>query len=87
MKVSEFYLAGRNDDLQLVDCWLPSFSLNEIDRIEPNGSTALNAVSCNGHTKIVRLLLKKEASRQQMSIFDVTPVGAAKTPEIKQFFH
>ncbi|CAF3960268.1 unnamed protein product [Rotaria magnacalcarata] len=87
MDVSEFYRACQDGDIPLVEWLLPSFSLADVDRIEPNGSTALHAASSNGHPEVIRLLLEKGASRQQLNIFNITPANVAKTSEIKQLFH
>lgn len=85
--VSELYLACRNDDVVKVKQLLSHLTLEEIDRIEPNGSTALHAASYFGHIEIVRLLLEKGASRRQKNKNGVTPADEAKTFEMAQLFN
>ena len=87
MTTSEFYLACRNGDVTKVEQLLSHMTIEEIDRTEPNGSTALHAASFNGHTEIVRLLLKKGASRRQKNKYNATPADEAKTLEIAQLFN
>lgn len=62
---TEFYLACSNGDITKVKQFLPHLTLEEIDHIDPNDSTALHAASYFGHVEIARLLLKKGASRRQ----------------------
>jgi hypothetical protein len=86
MSVSEFYYACRNGDAAKVKTLLSTMFTTDIDRIEPNGSTALHAAAYFGHTDIVRLLLDKDASRNQKNKYGKTPEEEAKTPEIAQLF-
>jgi ankyrin repeat protein len=86
MSMSEFYYACRSGDVAKVKTLLSSMSTTDIDRIEPNSSTALHAAAYFGHTDIVRLLLDKGASRSQKNKYDKTPEEEAKTPEIAQLF-
>jgi len=86
MDASEFFYACSNGDLALVQWLLPTFSVSEIDRLEPNGNTALHAACANGHTEIVRLLLRKGAARHLKDVFNSTPTDVATNPEIKQLF-
>ncbi len=44
-KLSEFYLACRNGDLDTVQHLLPNMSDEQKNRIESNGSTALHAAT------------------------------------------
>ena len=59
-------------------------SIEEINRIEPNGSTALHVASYRGHEKIVELLLEKGASHSIVNIYKNTPLDEAKTERIKK---
>ena len=86
MSVSEFYYACRNGDVTKVKTLLPTLSTTEIDRMEPNGSTALHAAAYSGHIDIVHLLLDKGASTSQKNKYDKIPEKEAKTPEIAQLF-
>ncbi|CAF1277641.1 unnamed protein product [Rotaria magnacalcarata] len=86
MDASEFFYACSNGDLALVQWLLPTLPLAEIDRLEPNGNTALHAACANGHTEIVRLLLRKGAASHLKDVFNSTPTDVATNPEIKQLF-
>jgi hypothetical protein len=61
-------------------------TIDEINRLEPNGSTALHAASYRGHAKIVELLLQAGAWRSIKNLYQLKPVQEAKTEEIKQLF-
>lgn len=87
MNASEFYHACRNGELAKVQSLLESMSKDEIDRMEPNGSTALHAAAYYGHGDIVRVLLEKGAARKQNNKYGKTPEQEAKTPDIVQIFH
>jgi hypothetical protein len=87
MNTSELYLACHNGDVTKVKQLLPHLTLEEIDHVESNGSTALHAASYGGHIEIVRLLLEKGASRRQKNKYGVTPADEAKTFEIAQLFN
>jgi len=87
MEVSQLYIACRNGELTKVKELLPQLTLDDIDREEPNQSTALHAASYYGHTDIVRLLLERGASRQQKNKFGNTPADEAKTIEIAYLFN
>jgi hypothetical protein len=71
----------------LVEHDLERMSLEEINKIEPNGSTALHVASYLGHEKIVELLLEKGASHSVVNKYRYTPLDEAKTEKIKQLFH
>ncbi|UJR18542.1 hypothetical protein I4U23_005449 [Adineta vaga] len=86
MDASEFFYACSNGDVAIVQWLLPTFSLAEIDHLEPNGTTALHAACANGHTEIVRLLLEKGAARHLKDVFNSTANEVATIPEIKQLF-
>ncbi|CAF1335327.1 unnamed protein product [Adineta steineri] len=59
-------------------------SLEEVNRIEPNGSTAFHVAAYRGHEKIVELLLRKGASYSTVNRYNATPLDEAKTDKIKQ---
>ncbi|CAF2810804.1 unnamed protein product [Rotaria sp. Silwood2] len=73
---SAFYRACCDGDLSIVKQLLPTLSLEEINRIEPNDSTALHAASHYGHYEIVELLRKKGA----------IPCDEASSPKIQEPF-
>jgi hypothetical protein len=58
-------------------------SVEEINQMEPNGSTALHVASYKGHEKIVELLLEKGASHSILNRYKNTPLEEAKTERIR----
>ncbi|CAF1119092.1 unnamed protein product [Didymodactylos carnosus] len=83
---SEFYLSCRNNKIEKVKEYLTTITEDEINRLEPNGSTALHAASYNGHDDIVRLLLDKGASTTLKNRYGYTAEQEAKTDTIKELF-
>ncbi|UJR19989.1 hypothetical protein I4U23_023123 [Adineta vaga] len=84
---SEFYLACRNNNVNRARQLLEDMSLDEIDRIEPNGSTALHVACYYGHREIVDLLLKAGADRAINNTFNCLPFDEAKDGRIKELFY
>lgn len=70
--------------MELVKKYLKRLSLKEINKMEPNGSTALHVAAYRGHEDIVQLLLKKGASCTIVNKYENTPLDEAKTNKIKQ---
>jgi hypothetical protein len=85
-KPSKFYMACRNNEIDTVISMLPTVTLEEINQIEPNGSTALHAAAYYGNEEIIELLLLKGAARMIKNKHDCTPYQEAKTEEIKKLF-
>jgi len=84
---SAFYQACRNGDTDQVQKLLPSMSLDEINKIEFNGSTALHAACYYSHYDIVKLLLDAGASRSiRNRKYNFTPFEEANT-QIKKLFY
>ncbi|CAF4161064.1 unnamed protein product, partial [Adineta steineri] len=81
---SPFYEACRTNDISSVQYYLEAMSVAEVDRIEPNGSTALHSAAYHGHEKIVELLLRKGASYSVVNKYNCTALEEAKTDRIKQ---
>jgi hypothetical protein len=85
-KPSQFYFACRNNEIDTVKSLLPKLTLEEINQIEPNGSTALHAAAYYGNSKVVQLLLTYGAQRMIKNRYGSTPYDEAKTEEIKKLF-
>ncbi|CAF1076296.1 unnamed protein product [Didymodactylos carnosus] len=83
---SNFYHACRNGNIEKVRSGLGTLTLAEINRLEPNGSTALHAATYYGHTEIVCLLLSHHASQTIINRYKLTPYQEAFKDEIKQLF-
>jgi ankyrin repeat protein len=85
---SAFYFACRNGEISAVEQFLRQLNPDEINKIQPNGSTALHAACYYGHTKIVRMLLDITGiKRQQKNCFDKTPVEEATNEEIRRMLN
>ncbi|CAF1197971.1 unnamed protein product [Rotaria sordida] len=85
-KPSKFYFACRNNDIDTVTSLLPTITLEGINQIEPNGSTALHAAAYYGNKEIVKLLLSKGTQRMIKNVHGNTPYDEAKTGDIKKLF-
>ena len=59
-------------------------SVAQIDRMEPNGSTALHVAAYRGHERVVELLLQKGASYTTINKYNCTPFDEAKNERVKQ---
>ena len=86
MSVSAFYLACRNGDLDTVEQMLPILTLDEINQIEPNGSTSLHAACYYNHPQIVKLLLDYGALRSTRNSHGCTAFDEATTEQVKELF-
>ena len=84
---SEFYIACRNNEINKVKRLLEKMPLDDIDQLEPNGSTALHAACYNGHRDIVELLLKAGADRAISNKYHCLPFDEARDPQIKELFY
>ncbi|CAF1460697.1 unnamed protein product [Rotaria sp. Silwood1] len=85
-KCSDLYLACRNNKITEVENLLEKIERQDIDRVEPNGSTALHAASYHGHVEIVKLLLEAGADRTIQNKYNNLPFDEAKNDEIKKLF-
>jgi hypothetical protein len=85
-KSTDFYWACRNGDVDTVKKILPNLKLNDINRIESNGSTALHAASYYGHANIVRLLLERGANTTIRNKYEKTAKEEASTDKVRALF-
>jgi hypothetical protein len=83
---NEFYYSCRNGLIDHVREKLPKMSLEEIDQVQANGSTALHAACFYSQTEIVKLLLAKGASRSIRNSHNSLPYDEIETEEIKKLF-
>ena len=86
MSVSAFYIACRNGDLDTVEQLLPTMTLDEINQIEPNGTTSLHAACYFSRPQIVKLLLDRGALRTIRNNYGCTPYDEAATEQVKELF-
>jgi hypothetical protein len=85
-KCSNFYLACRYNKIEEVKKLLEKITRDDIDRTEPNGSTALHAAAFHGHREIVRLLLEAGADRAILNKYKCLPFDEASDDETKLLF-
>ena len=85
-KCSPFYLACRNNEVGNVKELLETITQEQLDQVEPNGSTALHAASYQGHVEVVRLLLRGGADRSIQNRYKYLPFDEAANDEIRQLF-
>jgi len=86
-QASAFYCACRNGDTATVQNMLPNLTYEQINQIEPNGSTALHAASYYGWRDIVRLLLERGCSRTILNFHRKTAYEEAASDQIRALFH
>lgn len=86
---SDIYQACENGDIGFVQALLQT-SLDDanINRLEPNGSTALHIACSKGYTNIVQLLLNEyQVQRHQRDKNGQTAYEITSSKEIRQLFH
>ena len=87
-KASEFYWACRNGNIDRARELIRTIPFNELNRLEPNGSTPLHAASYHGNADIVRLLLNKYGCRRDhLNRFGLTAFEEARDEEIRRLFY
>lgn len=86
-QASEFYMACRQGDLDLVNRYLKTMTPREVNRVEEsNNSTALHAAAYFGHKDVVKRLLEIGASVHTRNAYGNKAEQEAKTSEIKELF-
>ncbi|CAF2842767.1 unnamed protein product [Rotaria sp. Silwood2] len=83
---ADFYVACRDNNYKKVQELLRTMTLDDVDRLETNGSTGLHAASYYGHARIVKLLLKKGADRAIKNKYQCLPYDEAANDGIKELF-
>jgi hypothetical protein len=79
-------VACRDNDVAKLQELLRTLSVEEMNKLEPNGSTGLHVACFRGHQAVVKLLLKKGVSRRIMNRFKCLPYDEAASDEIRQLF-
>ena len=86
-ETSKFYFACENGDINTVKQMLATIPYYQLNRLEPNGNTALHAATCFGHLDVVRLLLHQYGcQRQQKNRHGLTAYEVAQTDEMRQLY-
>ncbi|CAF0835120.1 unnamed protein product [Rotaria sordida] len=87
-EASQFYFACRNGDIDTVKQMLPTIRYDQLNQLEPNGSTALHAATYFGHVDIVRLLLHAYSCQRHLrNRHGFTAYEEAQTDEMRELFH
>ena len=86
-KANDFYRACQTGDLEFARKLIASNAYVDINRLEPNGSTALHAASHVGHPDIVRLLLHQYGvMRHRRNQHGLTAYEESANDEIRQLW-
>lgn len=85
-KPSDFYCACRDGDIEYVRTHIDNLSKEEIDKIEPNGDTALHAATRKEHKEIVQLLIQRQCSRIVMNKDGLMPHEEIKTEDMHNVY-
>ncbi|CAF3595346.1 unnamed protein product [Rotaria socialis] len=86
-EVSAFYWACRNGDIELAKAMAPDIPYDQLNRLEPNGSTPLHAASFFSHADVVELLLHEYGvPRNYVNQYGLTAYEEAQTERVKRLF-
>ncbi len=83
-QTSDFYNACSINDIPRIKSLLACMTSDEINRIEPNGSTALHAACYHDNAGLVYLLLRHGAVGSIRNRYGLTPYEETTSPAIKQ---
>lgn len=84
---SELYYACRNGDIDKVKELLPTIPYEQLNQIEPNGSTPLHVATHFGHLDIVRLLVQEyRCPRHVQNLNGLTAFQEAQTDEMRDLY-
>ncbi|CAF0827947.1 unnamed protein product [Didymodactylos carnosus] len=87
-ELSGLYRACRDNNINQVERLLKRLKLDEINRIEPNGSTSLHVACHYNRAEIVRMLLKRGADRFiRNRHHNLTPFEEATDPVVRGMFY
>ncbi|CAF3660424.1 unnamed protein product [Rotaria sp. Silwood1] len=86
-EASEFYWACRTGDYQKAKMIISNLTYDQLNQIEPNGSTALHAATYYNHLKIVELLLQHGCARTTLNRFGYTAFEEAQTDQMRSIFY
>ncbi|CAF1058972.1 unnamed protein product [Adineta steineri] len=83
---SKFYCACRDGNVDYVREHLPHMLIEDVDKLEGIGDTALHVATRNDHKEIVKLLLKADCSTTTLNHDGKMPYEESKTPEMKKIY-
>lgn len=84
IETSDFYNACLISDIPRVKYYLARMNINEINRIELNGSTALHTAAYHDNAAVVYLLLRNGALGSIKNRHNLTPFEETTSSYIKQ---
>jgi ankyrin repeat protein len=82
----DFYWACRNGDLEMVKNIYEQLTYDQLNEIQPNGSTALHAACSGNHPHIVKFLLDNGCSRTILNNQNKIAYDIAATDKIQRLF-
>lgn len=85
-EASEFYWACRNGNYEKVGRMISGLSYQQLNQLEPNGSTALHAATNGGHINIVKLLLDRGCARTMVNRYGNTPYEEATIDQMRTLY-
>jgi hypothetical protein len=88
-KASNFYFLckdGKIDEVRQILNDEASPSIDQLNELQPNGSTPLHAATYYNHLEIVKLLLEHDCPRTTLNRYRNTAHDEAQTDEMKQLF-
>ncbi|CAF0979467.1 unnamed protein product [Didymodactylos carnosus] len=80
---SEFYVACKNGDIEFIRNTLPTMTKEDLDKLEPNGDTALHVATRAGYAEIVDILLKAECCTTTINYAGRRPYQEASSEQIR----
>ncbi|UJR17639.1 hypothetical protein I4U23_004535 [Adineta vaga] len=88
-QASDFYFFCRNGEIDRVHQVLDAENappIEQLNELQPNGSTALHVATFYGHRDIVKLLLDRNCPRTELNHFGNTAYEEAQSSEMRQLF-
>ncbi|CAF0924421.1 unnamed protein product [Adineta ricciae] len=82
---ADFYWACRNGNLQVAKNIYPHLTYEQLNEVQPNGSTALHDACARNHIHVVKFLLEIGCSRTTLNSQHQTAYEVA-SPEIRKLF-
>ncbi|CAF0934134.1 unnamed protein product [Adineta ricciae] len=82
---ADFYWACRNDNLQAAKNIYPHLTYEQLNEVQPNGSTALHDACARNHIHVVKFLLEIGCSRTTLNSQHQTAYEIA-SPAIRELF-
>jgi hypothetical protein len=88
-KASDFYFLckeGKIDEVRQILNDETSPSIDELNQLQPNGSTPLHAATFYNHLEIVKLLLEHGCSQTKLNLYGNTAYDEAQSIEMRTLF-